>query len=389
MDLLTRSHLRKLLDTGDRLCVSVYLPTHRGASEARQDPVRFKNLLHAAKRRLEERDIKSATIRNLIQPAEEWVHELDFWRHQADGLAVFLTEESRERLRLPRRFDEHVSVGDHFYLNPLLPLLQGNGRFYLLAVSQHSCRLFSGNRDAIEQLDEATLPHDLRSALGWWRERELNLHSMQKRPQSRGGDATAVYHGHFEDSTKEDLAAYFRRIDAAVHDVVRDEQAPLVFAGVDYLFPIYRDVNTYDELCDQAVTGNPDDARPEALHRQAWEIVRPLFERRERDVLHEYSDRMSQRRATSDMSLVLRAARDGLVETLIIPRGVELRGHVDSTGDLDVRNAPGEDAEDLLDLAARLTLQASGNVLAVEAEAMPVDATVAALLRSPLSAVAT
>ena len=388
MDLLTRQHFKNLMNVTGEHCVSVYLPTHRTSRESRQDPIRFKNLLQTAKHTLEQRSVDLPTIRGLIAPAEEWLGDLDFWRHQVDGLAVFLTEDFQQRLRLPMSFDEQVRVDDHFYVNPLLPLLQGNGRFYVLAVSQQSCRLLAANRDTVAELDEATLPSDLQSALGWWRERELNLHSMQSKPQSRGGDDTAMYHGHYEDTTEEDLKAYFRKIDAAVGIAFRGERAPLVFAGVDYLFPIYRSVNTYPALCEKSVAGNPDDAPPAELHRKAWEIVRPLFETRERGLLDEFPLRASTGKATDDIATLLQAARDGGVETLIVAKGATLWGRFSPSCGLDLLDERESDAEDLLDHAARWTFQTSGDVLAVDSELMPGDSKAVALLRAPLSTIA-
>src|SRR5690606_27658182 len=169
------------------------------------------------------------------------------------------------------------------------PLLQTDGTFYVLAVSQKSCRLLSGSRDTVQELDEANLPGDLRSALGWWRESELNFHSMQARPQSRGGDDTAMYHGHEEETHEADLAAYFRKIDAGVTEALEGERAPLVFAGVEYLFPIYERVNAYRGLCEQAVRGNPDEASAAQLHDRAWEIVEPMFREREEAALQAFS----------------------------------------------------------------------------------------------------
>ena len=389
MELLTRGRLQALMNVAAPNCISIYLPTHRTLPESRQDPIRFKNLLREAECRLDEQGVDAWQVRRLLSPAETWLQDVEFWRHQSDGLAVFLTDDSQRILLLPKTLPEQVHVDDHFHLIPLLPLLQGNGTFYVLAVSQRACRLLSGSRDAVTQLSDAALPDDLQSALGRQRERELNLHSMQRKPQSRGGDDTAIYHGHYEDATDEDLKAYFRQIDAAVGDALKGERAPLVFAGVGYLFPIYRSVNTYTALCEKPVEGSPDDASPAELHRRAWEVVRPHFERQERAVFDEYPQRKAAGHATNDLGVLLRAARDGIVETLILPRGVQLWGRVETSGRVDLLDNPNADSEDLLDLAARLTFQASGDVLAVDADEIPGGSRAAALLRAPVSAIAT
>src|SRR5690606_23439172 len=134
MDLLTREHLSTLLNQHENPCVSIYIPTHRAGADTRQDPIRFKNQLQDVTRKLEQREVPAAAIRKLLSPAEAWLKETHFWQHQSDGLAVFLTPQQQWRFRLPRAFDEQVRVNNHFHVNPLLPLLQAEGTFYVLAV---------------------------------------------------------------------------------------------------------------------------------------------------------------------------------------------------------------------------------------------------------------
>ena len=49
--------------------------------------------------------------------------------------------------------------------------------------------------------------------------------------------------------------------------------APLVLAGVDYLFPIYREANTYPHLLDKGITGSPEELTIKDLHRQSLSLV--------------------------------------------------------------------------------------------------------------------
>ena len=385
-DLFTTRHLNELLEVRDDACISIYIPTHPVAPETAQDPIRFKNALRAVNDDLKQRGPVAARVRENMDFAESWLADSDFWRHQSDGLAVFLSPEVMRRFRLPRTFEEQYRIADHFYVNPLLPLIQSNERFYLLAVSQNSCRLFAGCRDRIQVVEEADLPTDLQSALGRDRESELNLHSMQRRPASRGGDNTAIFHGHEEETQDIDLEAYFRMVDAGLMDVLRGECAPLIFAGVDYLLPIYEGINSYRGLSKEAVTGNPDDIPIEELHRQAWGIVRPIVESRQRQAISEYMQRSSQGTAIDGIAMVLTAARDGLVETLIIPRDSSLPGHFDAkSGNVEFK--PDRNTEDLLDQATVWTLRNSGEVLAVEPKLMPNESRLLALLRAPRSAV--
>jgi hypothetical protein len=79
------------------------------------------------------------------------------------------------------------------------------------------------------------------------------------------GKLSAITHGDEVDS-KENIKRYFRRIDKGLHELVRDERVPLVLAGVDYLHPIYKKVNSYPHLMEAGVGGNPERLSAKELH---------------------------------------------------------------------------------------------------------------------------
>lgn len=62
---------------------------------------------------------------------------------------------------------------------------------------------------------------------------------------------------------------YFRKVDGGLQEMLKNQQAPLVFAGVEYLLPILKEANKHSYLMDEAVTVNPGELKPEKLHAQA------------------------------------------------------------------------------------------------------------------------
>src|SRR5690606_15406201 len=73
--------------------------------------------------------------------------------------------------------------------------------------------------------------------------------------------------------TKENVLRYLQQIDKTLRSVLKDERDPLIVAGVEYVFSLYRDVNTYTCLVESAIIGNPDQASAEELHAQALPVV--------------------------------------------------------------------------------------------------------------------
>ncbi len=385
MDLFTIDDLHQLMTARDGLRFSMYFPTYRAGAETQQNPIRLKNLLQQAQERLErEADASPQEASALLEPAYALLGDRDFWEHQSDGLAVFLTDEGEMRTyRLPLSFDETLVIGDRFHIKPLLPLLSGDGKFYVLALSQGRVWLLQGTRYTVDEIDLESVPESIADAL-WYdiTEKQQQAHSVQR--GDRSGDA-GMYHGHGatgEELDKEKILRFFRQVNDGVQEFLNGSSAPLVLAGVEYLHPIYRKANTYPNLLDRGLTGNFDDAEPQDLHQDAWELVEGIFARGREEAVAAYKQLAGTERASDNLSVVLPAAHYGRVDMLFVQKGEERWGTFDpATGTLNGHSEPAIDGEDLLDLAAVQTLSNSGTVYSVEADDMPGAGPVAAIFR--------
>ena len=168
MSLLSKAKLERLSDEQHEWCVSIFMPTHRAGDQVRQDPVRLKNLIGEAKADLTaEGGLRGTEAAELLEPARALVAQHDLWRYQSDGLAIFVSPNTFRRYRLPGDFEELVVVADRFHIKPLLPLLSGDGRFYVLALSQNEIRMLQGTRYSVGQVELESVPESLAEALKW------------------------------------------------------------------------------------------------------------------------------------------------------------------------------------------------------------------------------
>ena len=138
--MISRSDLDELVAMDARPAVSIHLPTHVAGREIRQDPIRLKNLLSSAAERLAAR-WRRPEIEDFLGPAESLVGDEEFWRHQQQGLAVFLAPGFNHIHKLPIPVPEETLLGDHFHITPLLPLFEDAGSFWLLTISAKHTRL--------------------------------------------------------------------------------------------------------------------------------------------------------------------------------------------------------------------------------------------------------
>jgi hypothetical protein len=194
MDTLDQMELKQIAGISGEWCVSLYLPTHRAGRETQQDPTRLRNLSAQAQERLIEYGVRRPDVKELMRPVEGLLSDASFWQHQGDGLAVFLSPEFSRTFRLPSQFEELAVVGRKFHIKPLLPLLNGNGQFHILAISLNRIRLFLGTRDTMTEVDLSGIPTSREEALHMDDpEKHLDFHTGSTstgRPEGRPGRKT-------------------------------------------------------------------------------------------------------------------------------------------------------------------------------------------------------
>ncbi|HKG55153.1 MAG TPA: hypothetical protein VKB04_12900, partial [Anaerolineales bacterium] len=128
MDILNPTDLQSLIAQQGKWCISIYMPTHRVGREQQQDPIRLKNLLAEAETKLIANGLRRPKVQELMKPAEELLWDKDFWQHQSDGLAIFLSNDFWVNYRLPAAFEEFLVISKSFTIKPLLPLLSRVGK---------------------------------------------------------------------------------------------------------------------------------------------------------------------------------------------------------------------------------------------------------------------
>ncbi|MCI0645536.1 MAG: hypothetical protein L0346_11705, partial [Chloroflexi bacterium] len=300
---------------------------------------------------------------------------------------LFLTEDFSRIDQLPLHFDELVVAGRQFHLKPLLPLFSGDGRFYVLALSQNEVRLLQGTSNSLDEIDYEGLPASMADALREEDpERQVQFHTATGAPGTARERAAIFYGQNPTQEKKETLLRYFQEVDEGLHPLLRNESAPLLLASVEYLFPIYEEANTYPHLLDRGITGNPEALSPEELHARAWQIAVPYFMQAQQEATRRYYELAGRGQASGAVEEVVPAAYYGRVDTLFVATDRQRWGTFNGeTGRVRLEPGPTFDNDDLLSLTAVQTLLNGGTVYAVKAETVPGDDELAALFRYELA----
>jgi hypothetical protein len=360
MDLLSLQIFNQLIHYKSDLSLSIYLPTLKAGREIQQNPVRFKNLLSQAESMLEEKGLGRKGRDEFLDSAWNLQGNREFWQNQEKGLVVFLSENLFRTFRLPLDFDQRIILDRRFHVKPLLPLFLENERFYLLALSRKDLKLYAATRFDLEEIPLKNTPTSLEEALKFDDpERELQY---QAGAAGSTGDGV-IFHGHHpENDQKDNLVRYFHMVDQGVMAAIGNRSDPLVLAGLDYLQPLYRQVNSYSGLLEEGVYGNVDQADLAQLHHKAWEIVQEKGDislKKEIDRYHALKDS----KKSSSLREILPAAYHGRVERLFVDLQLAVWGQYNAEQDM-LQYLQQEDpkSRDLIDLAVIHTLLNGGSV---------------------------
>lgn len=383
--LITPDEIRTLVDVETEPCVSIFLHLRRPPAEQDKNRIRLKNLLTQAKQTLQEQGMRAPDALELLSPAANLIEHGRFWAERDDGLAIFLAPGFSRIYSLPLNFDEAVWVNTEFQLTPLMPLLTGNGRYYVLALSQKELRLLHGTRYTIEDVALPEVPRSLEEALKWDDpESQLQFHT-QTAPATVRGRRRAIFHGHgvgAQIDRKDDILRYFQQINAGLQQILAEEDVPLVLAGVEYLFPIYRQANEYPRLLNTGIPGNPELWSARELQQSAWAIVEPYFKEAEEAAIEQYHHLAANGLASNEWQEVLPAAHYGRVQVLFTALDRQQWGRFDEeTGEVTLHLEPEAGDRELLNEAAVHTFLNRGTVYAVESQRVPGGEAMAAVFR--------
>ncbi|HLV04734.1 hypothetical protein [uncultured Georgenia sp.] len=369
MDLLTRNDVAELARVeGTGACVSVFLPTHRRGGDTDADALMLKNLLSRAEDALAAEGLRRPEIDELLRPGRELQNDALAWSHMSEGLALFLSTDEARAYRVPRALPTAVTVGDRFVFAPLLRLLGGREHYLVLTLSQDQVRLFQGGRHGLEPVELPDVPSSV--------EEVVTVPAGRPSPVARalvgGRRGRAVFFGHGASDPKEDAVQRFlREVDDGLKDVLRDRDLPMVLAGLPHTVAAFRELTSYPHVLEETVDRHCDDLSEQELHELTWPIISGLRDRRRAAALSRLRGLLGTGLATTDPAAVERAARSGRVAELVVDEAVPRWGSITEPTLVHLgTDTEWADAE-LLDLTARATLAAGGEVTVVEDAGLP------------------
>jgi hypothetical protein len=353
----------ELLQTRDA-AISIYLALDPDNRDVRQPDVRLRKLFDEAIDRLNTSGLPENARAAIIDPASRFIAGLDFTRFRPGSLVMLFAADMIRALELPCRGESQVVAGRHFHIKPTLNLVEHNKRFYLLALSRGKVALWS------------TTPFH-------WQPMPLDLANESLRAELDSRLAADQTPAASEELRQSLLLEDPQRVAAAVRAAIGGDKAPIVLAGDPRVTGHFIKVAHNDQILPDTLSLNPFGLDEGTLHRRAVELIVPSLDS-ERDAFLELA---RSRLGTAEASVAIRldeillAAHEGRVDSVAVADDQAIWGHFRPGEAPDAHGTPHGLEDDLLNLAAVLTLRAGGRAFSLPTEQIPRRSPAIATLR--------
>jgi hypothetical protein len=351
--------------------ISIYLPIDTEQRDKRAPQARLRTMVDRAQALLERCEIEPPEQASLIDSLSGVVDGVDFARHRDPGLAIFAAcqmdgNSLLEVVSLPQSPPELLTTGTDCHIKPLLPLIAANQRFGILALSKANVRLLTATPFTWAELKLETLPV----------EAQAELDSRPAVEGAPGEDAA-------QDARRNLLVSSPHYIEAAVKAAIGDDPAPIVLVADSHVAGHFRQQVEISQIHEQWLDLNPFALSDTELHARALDVIRPQLDVALNAVLEQVVARLGTAEPNVAIKLeeILMAAREGRVDAIVVAEDEAVWGCVKPDGSVLAHGTPVPRDEDLLNLAAVLTLRNGGQAFAVPRERIPRQVPAAATLR--------
>lgn len=323
MNRINKESLLKLLTTSENETTRVTLlaPMQEAGPQVQQNHIQWKNVIKQAKDQLTDAGHSEEVIDKFLSAAESKIQDDHFWQHQSKALAYFSDDSQSQFFQFGHEVEPTVSVDRDFLISPLVRAANDSAAAYILACSPKRVRLLHIDGHDIEDLQPDCLPENLRDALNIDEYVSALQHHTTSSPHRTDGSA-AVFHGHggsdMDVRKQDELLQYFHRLNDGLEQFFDNEKEPLIFAGVEYLFPIFKEACSYRNLHSEVIAGNPDDATPEELLEKSKPILQQMRDECAKAELENYREKQHSDWASHNMDEIQKAADMGQVQSLLV-----------------------------------------------------------------------
>jgi Bacterial archaeo-eukaryotic release factor family 3 len=362
-------------------CLSVYMPLDAAPANqsAKANALRWRECLRSLEPKIEQ---NGSEARELLKSISDWDAIWGEEKHTGKSIAVFRSPDIFSVTSLEEPVKGKAVLGPHFCVRPLLPELTKDGTFYILALSQKDIRVL---RCTSSSSEEVPLPASVPRSFDAYMNNVKPDHVLDNRgtPGPGAGSSKGIMFSTSTDKEDRDeyLAHFYKQIDRGLNEMLRRKTEPVVPVGVEYELALYRSLNTYPHLAEEAVQGAPNSLKAGEMHARALDAISRQYGKKVDDALAEYNHKVGGA-ASNRLKDIIPAAHEGRVLTLLVSDSSETTGSFDeATYTVKGRETGSSEDEDLVNDAVVQTILHAGHVFVVPNSKMPNGAPLSAIFR--------
>ena len=360
--MICRTELKRLQDHQDYPSVSLLAPTHRTAPAKRRDRIVVKNLVAEGLDRLHG-EFKKREVAPVVQNLNKLVDRVD-WEHALEGLALFASRDVAKEIQLPFRVKARVVIDQTFATKDLVFALNRYPHYRVLVLTEKPTRLFDATTNVLTEFTGKPFPMIHKGPGG-----------ASRLPGGQGINRSAV--------RDESHRQFFRKVDAALAAIQKEEHLPVVLVGVERYLAFFQEVTKDPDAIVGAVAGSHDAPSPSALGKLVWPVFKAGNTLRRTRALARLHEAVSLNRHASGIDQVWRAAFEKRCQTLLVETMFEHRADLSPAGDrlLPYTGRGPAALDDTVDELIERVIADGGDVFFYEPGVLDLHQGIAAILR--------
>ncbi len=374
--MVTRKKIEEIIDFEGDVLTTISMPTHKKGEDAKQDPIRFKNLLSRVSDELKKKGFKENEINDYLKEASDLLNIPSFWVHVDQGLVIYISEKDTEVFQLPYKVRETIYVNDHTLITPLLPMISLDGVYAVLAVGRQNIRLLECTRFECEDITPDELPQSIKEYYDDMPDAQVQFHTG-----ASGDKAMYFGHGAGKEDEKEVVSQYLGKVENIVTPLMKKKQIPLVLLGLQENIAMYNKSNNYNRTIEETVDMNPVEKSEKELQTAGWEVVKKHFLKDLYEAKEIFKD-ATNNLTSNNLTEIIKSTIMGKTRTLLIATDEERWGKYNSDLiEVEYSNNTNSNNIDLINWSAIKALENGSDVYALPKEEMPYKVSTAAIFR--------
>lgn len=360
---MNKTDVMQLLSQKQFPSVSILLPTHRTSPDNLQDPVRVKNLLAEATKRLVD-EFGKREAGPVIDSLNAIIERIDY-RTTLDGLAIYANKDMAKKYYLPISLTERVVIDESFAVRDLLLAVKRSHRYLVLVLSEKPSRLYDGFRDTLVEVEDYGFPFTHEGPGG-----------ATKLPGGQGINISAY--------RDERHRQFFSEVDKALSAVLKEDPLPLIVVGVDRYLAFFDEVSNNRTFVVGSLKGSHDTTTAPELAKLVWPIVEDYCRSDRASIFAMLSDAIGSKTYAAGFDEIWKVAQEGRISRLLVEEEFFVPAKADATG---INPMPVEDSaapgvyDDAIDQVIEQVLKTGGSVTFFEPGKLEEHSRLAAILR--------